>query len=149
MHTYILPTPPALSGKFFVQRSFGDYVAEIANGTTVSVGSHRAAAHFDTAEAAGAFAAEAKALVPSWRTHDAYGVREGEIDYDVVRIIGFEEHGLERCEHGTTRRAGRCVSCEAQAANRPAEDLTPEGIQLVIPGVERRPLPTTKQGELF
>lgn len=36
-----------------------------------------------------------------------------------------------------------------KAANRPAEDLTPEGIQLVIPGAERRPLPTTKQGELF
>lgn len=31
----------------------------------------------------------------------------------------------------------------------PAEDLTPEGIQLVIPGAERRQLPTTKQTELF
>lgn len=32
---------------------------------------------------------------------------------------------------------------------RPAEDLTPEGIQLVIPGAERIQPPSVKQGELF
>lgn len=32
---------------------------------------------------------------------------------------------------------------------RPAEDLTPEGIQLVIPGAERVQPPSVKQGELF
>lgn len=31
----------------------------------------------------------------------------------------------------------------------PAEDLTPEGIQLVIPGAERVLPPTVKQGELW
>jgi hypothetical protein len=31
----------------------------------------------------------------------------------------------------------------------PAEDLTPEGIQLVIPGAERVLPPTAKQGELW
>lgn len=35
------------------------------------------------------------------------------------------------------------------AKKKPAEDLTPEGIQLVIPGAERVQAPSKKQMELF
>jgi hypothetical protein len=38
---------------------------------------------------------------------------------------------------------------EALAFTRPAEDLTPEGIQLVIPGAERIQPASVKQGDLF
>ncbi|MEX0684041.1 MAG: hypothetical protein WD472_11395 [Dehalococcoidia bacterium] len=38
---------------------------------------------------------------------------------------------------------------EARAADRPAEDLTPEGVQLVIPGAERIQPENQKQGDLF
>lgn len=38
----------------------------------------------------------------------------------------------------------KCPTCL-----KPAEDLTPEGIQLVIPGAERVQAPSAKQMELF
>lgn len=48
-----------------------------------------------------------------------------------------------------TARPGVSVSDFNWRDIRPAEDLTPEGIQLVIPGAERVQPVTQRQGELF
>lgn len=58
------------------------------------------------------------------------------------------DRAYDRCQHGTARLAGRCRACDEEAA-RALEDLTPEGVQLVIPGCEKVAPATAKQGELW
>lgn len=74
---------------------------------------------------------------------------------DTLASLGIshvEHNGISRKLYRGDVCLGAFTASEAWAyvqGLKPAEDLTPEGIQLVIPGAERVQAPSVKQMELF